>query len=197
MARVLVIYATQYGQAGKIAHVLGDTLREAGTATDVVEARDTGPSPDLYDGVLVVGSVHAGGYQRHLRQWVRTHAEALADTTSAFVSVCLGVLQHDAAVDQELASIRDQFERQTGWHPRIVKVVAGGLPYTRYNWLVRRMMRRIVAKAGGDTDTRRDYEYTDWEDVRAFARNFTALMTLRTVTSTPSGPGVPGDRSVA
>ncbi len=33
-------------------------------------------------------------------------------------------------------------------------------------------MKRIVAKAGGGTDTTRDYEYTDWDDVRVFAREF-------------------------
>jgi menaquinone-dependent protoporphyrinogen oxidase len=33
-------------------------------------------------------------------------------------------------------------------------------------------MKRIVAKAGGDTDTTRDYEYTDWEDLRRFAQDF-------------------------
>jgi menaquinone-dependent protoporphyrinogen oxidase len=172
MARILVIYATQYGQAGKIAQVFGDTLRQAGIDADVVEASDGAPGPELYDGVIVVGSVHAGGYQRPLRRWVRTHAETLVHKTAAFVSVCLGVLQHDPAVDRHLVSIREQFERQTGWHPGVAKVVAGSLPYTRYNWITRLMMRRIVAKAGGDTDTRRDYEYTDWEHVRSFARDF-------------------------
>ena len=33
-------------------------------------------------------------------------------------------------------------------------------------------MKRIVAKAGGGTDTTRDYEYTDWNDLRAFALEF-------------------------
>jgi len=33
-------------------------------------------------------------------------------------------------------------------------------------------MKRIVAKAGGDTDTSRDYMYTDWNDLRAFADDF-------------------------
>jgi menaquinone-dependent protoporphyrinogen oxidase len=31
-------------------------------------------------------------------------------------------------------------------------------------------MRRISAKEGGDTDTSRDYEYTDWAAVDRFAR---------------------------
>jgi menaquinone-dependent protoporphyrinogen oxidase len=33
-------------------------------------------------------------------------------------------------------------------------------------------MKRIVAKAGGNTDTSCDYEYTDWNDLRAFANEF-------------------------
>jgi menaquinone-dependent protoporphyrinogen oxidase len=33
-------------------------------------------------------------------------------------------------------------------------------------------MRRIAAKHHSDVDTSRDYEYTDWDDVKAFAREF-------------------------
>ena len=51
-------------------------------------------------------------------------------------------------------------------------MVAGALRYTHYNWLKRWMMKRIVTKAGGNTDTSRDYEYTDWAAVRAFADEF-------------------------
>jgi menaquinone-dependent protoporphyrinogen oxidase len=34
-----------------------------------------------------------------------------------------------------------------------------------------------VASAGGDTDTSRDYEYTDWKDLREFTARFAALVT--------------------
>ena len=34
------------------------------------------------------------------------------------------------------------------------------------------IMKHIVAKAGGNTDTCRDYEYTDWNDLRQFAADF-------------------------
>jgi menaquinone-dependent protoporphyrinogen oxidase len=33
-------------------------------------------------------------------------------------------------------------------------------------------MRRISRKEGGDTDTSRDYEYTDWAAVDRFAAEF-------------------------
>jgi menaquinone-dependent protoporphyrinogen oxidase len=34
------------------------------------------------------------------------------------------------------------------------------------------MMKRIAGKAGGGTDTSRDYEYPDCEDLRAFVEKF-------------------------
>jgi menaquinone-dependent protoporphyrinogen oxidase len=172
MARILVIYGSTEGQTAKIATALGRDLRAQGEEAFVIEACDGAPGPVGYDGVIVAASVHAGGYQRCVRRWARRHAGDLSHTPNAFVSVCLGVLQHDPAVDRQLAAIRERFVEETGWHPMTTKVVAGALPYTQYNWAKRLVLKRIVQKAGGDTDTSRDYEYTDWEDLRAFARAF-------------------------
>jgi len=37
-------------------------------------------------------------------------------------------------------------------------------------------MKRIAAKAGGDTDTSRDYEYTDWNALSRFTVQFVRLV---------------------
>lgn len=37
-------------------------------------------------------------------------------------------------------------------------------------------MKRIAAKAGGATDTSRDYEYTSWVELRAFAERFNRMV---------------------
>jgi menaquinone-dependent protoporphyrinogen oxidase len=37
-------------------------------------------------------------------------------------------------------------------------------------------MKRIASASGGDTDTSRDYEYTDWRDLGDFADRFAALV---------------------
>jgi menaquinone-dependent protoporphyrinogen oxidase len=172
MARILVLFGTTDGQTARIAGSLAEAIHDAGHTADLVDASHGGPAPDEYDGVIVAASVHAGGYQRPVERWLRAHAAALVAQRSAFVSVCLGVLQHDPKVDAELERIRRRFFDSTGWRPETVHVVAGALPYTKYNWLKRWMMRRIVAKAGGDTDVSRDYEYTDWDDVRRFGSAF-------------------------
>ncbi len=178
MKPILVLYATTDGHTSKIARAFGERLRSHGAQAEVVDAgRPSGiTSPADYAAVAVVASVHIGSYQRSVRTWVRAHANALGSMPTAFISSCLGILQDDPKVRQDLDAIKDRFLRDTGWQPTAVKIVAGAVLYTRYGWFKRLMMKRIVRKAGGDTDTSRDYEYTDWEDLRRFADEFLRLV---------------------
>ena len=176
MADFLVIYGTTDGQTAKIANALANNLRSLGATAEVANAASSPPSPARYRAVVVAASVHAGGYQSEVAQWLGQHLDYLSARPTVFVSVCLGVLQHDPAVDAELEAIMDRFFEKTGWTPTIRKIVAGALPYTRYNVFKRWMMRRIIRKAGGDTDITRDYEYTDWSDLSAFARTLMPLL---------------------
>ena len=53
-------------------------------------------------------------------------------------------------------------------HRQWVKPVAGALLYSKYNPLVRFVMKRIAKEAGAAHDTSRDYEYTDWVGLDRF-----------------------------
>lgn len=176
MPRILVLYGTTDGQTAKISRAVADVLSQQGAQVDVAEAGHATVRPQDYAGVIVAASVHAGGYQRAVRRWVRRHAEALRARPTAFVSVCLGVLQKDPGVQRELAAIVRRFLTATGWQPTMTETIPGALLYTRYNWIKRQIMKRIAAKAGGDTDTTRDYEYTNWSDVRSFADRFARVV---------------------
>lgn len=171
--RMLVLYGTTDGQTAKIADALSMTLRSMHVDVDVVNARERlDPAPEDYDAVVVAASVRGGKYQRPVRRWVKRHADSLAGRPAAFVSVCLSVLERSPKTDAALAGIVQAFAKETGWQPPVTKFVAGALLYTRYNFFIRWVMRRIVSRADGDTDTSRDYEYTDWNDPRTFAREF-------------------------
>ena len=179
MNRVLIVFGSTDGQTAKIANFLGRELREHNLVADVYDSALANPDPRDYCGVIVAASVHAGGYQRSVRRWVREHAPSLKGKVSAFVSVCLGVLQDDPMVQRDLARIQLGFFERTGWTPPWLKPVAGALLYTRYHLLKRMLMRSMARKAGGDTDITRDFEYTDWDDLRRYARAFAA--TCRTL----------------
>ena len=172
MTRVLVLYGTTDGHTRKVAQRLADTIRTYNIDVDVANADVDEVVPHGYAGVIVAASLHAGGYQPAVLRWTTRHADTLATKTTAFVTVCLGILQHEPAVQRELDRLRSAFLQTAGWQPTVTKNVAGALLYRNYNWLKRLAMVRIVRKAGGDTDTSRNYEYTDWKDVEAFAAEF-------------------------
>lgn len=176
MSRILVLYGTSEGQTAKIANAIADRLRSSELDVDVIRAGTADPVPPDYDGIIVAGSIHVGGYHKPIAQWLRAHVTELADKPTAFVSVCLAIASKREKDRDEARAIPARFADGLHWHPAVIKVVAGALPYTKYNIFVRWIMKRIAAASGGDTDTSRDYEYTDWADVRAFADRFVLLM---------------------
>ena len=68
----------------------------------------------------------------------------------------------------------DDFRAETGWRPKSTKAVAGALLYSKYNFLLRWIMKRISRQAGGTTDTSKDHEYTDWAALDRFVEEFVA-----------------------
>ena len=181
MTHILIVYGTTDGHTRKIAQVVAENLRARRCCVDVVDAAGSlwRRSPEGYDGVIVAASVHIGDYQRAVARWVRSYASMLNGLPTAFLSVCLAVVEKDPEASREVTRIMDRFLARCGWQPMITKLVAGALLYTRYGWLKRRMMKRIVEKAGGDTDTTRDFEYTDWNDLRQFTTEFAELATVQ------------------
>ncbi|HWI19429.1 MAG TPA: flavodoxin domain-containing protein, partial [Vicinamibacterales bacterium] len=145
MARILVLYGTTHGHSEMIATAIGNALIARGCDADTIQAGTIDPRPEDYDGIIVAASVHAGRYQQTVGQWLRSHIEALRSKPTAFLSVCLGVLQNDPKVRADLDAIVRAFLDPLGWQPTIVKPVAGALLYTKYNFLVRWMMKRIAA----------------------------------------------------
>lgn len=172
MTRILVLYGTTEGHTEMIATMIGNTLTAQGCDVNIIQAGTIDPRPVNYDGIIVAASVHRGQYQEEVARWIRAHAVDLRSKPTAFVSACLGVVQHDPKVSAELDAVVHRFIDPLHWQPTVIKLVAGALPYSKYNLLKRWLIKRIAAKAGGDTDTSRDYDYTDWKDLRGFAEDF-------------------------
>ncbi|MCM2282843.1 MAG: menaquinone-dependent protoporphyrinogen IX dehydrogenase [Bdellovibrionaceae bacterium] len=197
MKNALIVYATTEGQTKKIAEFLAKELTLFGVSTQVLSAEAAPPklSPNAVDAVIVGASVHAGSFQVPLREWVKANSEVLSRLPSAFFSVCLGILEKENAKTQEdERRIVSTFLAWSRWQPKLTAIFAGALMYSRYGWLKRILMKRIAAKAGGDTDAHRDYEYTDWNEVRAFATNFLARLSRPEPEPAPGReePSLPG-----
>jgi len=173
MARVLVVFGTTDGHTARIARHVANELRGLGHMVGVIDLRvDPLASLTGIDAVIVAGSVRMGRFQRKLVHFVRDHADALERVPNAFLAVSLSAAQSSEAARHEVAKTLARFTAKTHWTPDYAIPVAGALLYKQYGFLTRLVMRRISRMSGGDTDTSRDYEYTDWNALSDFAARF-------------------------
>jgi menaquinone-dependent protoporphyrinogen oxidase len=177
MARILIAFASYHGQTARIAERIATTLSKGGHAVDLLAADAPGIAHEIgaHDAVMVGAAVHMGRYRRALERFARENAAALDARPNAFFSVCLGVRDR-ARGGKEAQGCIDGLVKRTGWHPHATASIAGALAYSKYNPFLRQLMRLISRMAGGETDTSRDYEYTDWDEVEAFALAFAARL---------------------
>ncbi|WP_312910670.1 flavodoxin domain-containing protein [Natronosalvus caseinilyticus] len=178
MGRILVAYGSSEGQTAAIADRIGDVLADAGHDPLVISTKHPPPEIDIgrYDGVVVAASVHMGDHQPDAVSFVRENLDALERVPSAFVSVSLTAATGDTDADRTTEAYVEGFLEETGWSPTRTHVVAGALKYRDYGLLTRFIVRRIAGKEGLATDTSRDHEYTDWDDLEAFVREFATVV---------------------
>jgi len=179
MKPIAILYATREGQTRRIAEHVAATLRARNITACVAEVRSLAPTFALgdYAGLILAASIHAGRHEREMVAFVKQHRAELEGTNAAFLSVSLSEAGAERASSppeiraqsaKETREAIEAFFTETGWHPAQVKPIAGALLYREYGLLKRVLMRMIVKKKGGDIDTSRDYEYTDWDALDRF-----------------------------
>jgi menaquinone-dependent protoporphyrinogen oxidase len=177
----VVFYATREGQTKKIAERIAADLRTRGALVDVFDVRECGdPDWSRYSAACLAASVHIGHHEKEMVAFATKYRAVLSKLDAAFVSVTLS----EAGAEDPRRSEKDRrqgaedaqrmidvFVRETGWQPEHALSVAGALAYSKYNFLVRFLIKRIARKAGAPTDTSRDYEFTDWAALDRFVED--------------------------
>jgi menaquinone-dependent protoporphyrinogen oxidase len=188
MSSVLVVYGTGEGQTAKIADRISAVLAARGHETTTRDASEIPSvfSLDGFDAVLVGASIHAGKQQPAVRAFVTENRNELDTKPTAFFQVSMSsAVEDDEEGQSRAAGYVDEFLEATSWHPDRIGLFGGALRYSKYGFLKRLMMKQIAKRATGDTDTSRDYDYTDWHEVDAFAADFAAFVEGRLGATAP------------
>ncbi|MFV0449869.1 MAG: menaquinone-dependent protoporphyrinogen IX dehydrogenase [Vibrio sp.] len=173
--KALLLYSTREGQTKKIMHNIAQQLE--GYQCEFVDLHECEPM-DLtqYDKVLIGASIRYGKLNTKLYQFIDTHQQQLKNTKAAFYCVNLTARKADQGKDTPEGSVYIKtFLKKSSWQPSLIGVFAGALYYPRYRPIDRMMIRFIMKLTGGETDTSKEIEYTDWEKVSLFAKKFEQL----------------------
>ncbi|MGI9205720.1 MAG: flavodoxin domain-containing protein [Woeseiaceae bacterium] len=173
--RTLVLFATREGQTQKVATRIADHLAEGGANVNVVNAADLGKTGEIdldqYDLLIFGASMHAGGIEKELVDFISQNQAQIETKTRSFFLVLLSAATVDPDLRRNwLADALEKVTRQLNVSFDKVEMIAGALMYSKYSLPMKWLMKSIAGKVGEDTDTSEDYEYTDWEQVRRYAQ---------------------------
>jgi menaquinone-dependent protoporphyrinogen oxidase len=177
MSRILVAYASHFGQTQKIARRIADHLHARGHHVELADAlAGSGrmPPPEDYDAVVIGSRIETGRHAPQIRSYLRAHRETLRELPTGFFSVSMAASSPGAGADPE--GYLGKLFAEVGWTPSRAVAFGGGLPYRSYGWFLRFVMKQISRHAGHPTDTSRDHELTDWNAVGQFADDIADLV---------------------
>ena len=165
---IQILYSSAEGQARRIAERIDAELRDQGYTT---QCEDVGKAVmrTKPHAVMLVASIHVGKHTNIARSFIRANLPLFNEIPSAFMSVSMSAQEADRKRAQSYVT---DFVADTGWHPETTATVAGALRYTNYNFVKRLIMKRAATESGLPTDTSRDYEFTDWDEVASFVTAF-------------------------
>lgn len=160
---ILIAYATTDGQTRKVARFAADRLVSTGHSVELLNCEDA-EDLDLsrFDGAILAGSLHAGGYQKALVRFASDKRTALATIPTLFLAVSLSAAGNDPEDWAGLRRCLAEFETETGWTPGRVEHVAGAFKFSEYDFFRAWAMRRIADQKGETVAAGTDKEYTDW-----------------------------------
>ncbi len=178
MAKLAILYGSLHGQTRKIASRIADRLRAAGHAVDLCDVAQPPPKEEraTWDGIVIGSWVRGGRYMKPTRRFVADNLGLLARLPSAFFSVSLLQLSPKEESKRHAAGYMARFLQESAWRPSLTATFAGALPFIRYGWFGKRIMKAIWRREGFNVEITRDYEYTRWEDVERFSDAYAALL---------------------
>lgn len=174
MKNILIIYGTREGQTEKIATQISAHLQTAGENVQLVNAKDKSATKNLdlaaFDVFVFGASMHAGGLEHELVNFINSHKEQIEVKARLFFLVLLSAATKDQKRRADsLKEAQKKLDQQLLVQFPDTEMIAGALMYSKYVLPIKWIMKIIAKKNGEGTDTSRDYEYTDWKQVERFS----------------------------
>jgi len=172
MADILIIYSTTDGHTLKICERLKRVIEQQGQRVELASI-DEANELDLEkaEKLIVGASIRYGKHNPKVYRFVESRRETLESKPNAFFSVNV-VARKPEKRGPDTNPYLKKFLKQITWKPKKLAVFAGKIDYPRYSFMDRTIIRFIMWMTKGPTDPNTVIEFTDWEQVDAFAKEF-------------------------
>ncbi|MFQ6372550.1 menaquinone-dependent protoporphyrinogen IX dehydrogenase [Shewanella sp. YIC-542] len=178
MTSVLVLYYSRGGHTARISRCIVRRIQQQGLKCemmDLLEAEKEGINWQEWDAVVLGACVLYGTYDKSVFEFCRKYQSQMDANAISFFSVNVVARKPEKRVPENNRYLQ-KFIELSAWKPKDVKIIAGKVDYPSWGWLDKQMIRLIMKITHGPTNTDAVIDYTDYQDVDAYADHLVRLV---------------------
>lgn len=178
MTRVLIPYYSRGGHTAKIARAIAAQLEVQGAEVKVVDINSPAAANihwGDYQLVALGACVLYGSYHKSVFKFVTRHSKALSALPNSFFCINVVARNPEKRIPDNNKYLQ-KFIALSPWTPADLKIIAGKVDYPAWPWYDRWMIQLIMKMTKGPTDPKSVIDYTDWDDVKAYADHLLTLV---------------------
>ena len=166
--KTAIIYSSVDGQTRRICEKIQEVFLKNNQTTELFSIDDFKDEVGDYDRLIIGSSIRYGVHNERIIDFIEKNKSKLDAIRTAFFSVNL-VARKPEKNSPETNPYMLKYLKTTNWRPNKLEVFAGKLDYKKYKLFDRIMIQFIMWMTKGPTDPNVEIEYTDWDQVKAFA----------------------------
>ena len=170
----LIIYSSTDGHTKKICETIKENL-PSGNKFKLISLDEA-----LYfnlencEKIIIGASIRYGRHNKKVLDFIIKNKNILDLKKTAFFSVNVVARKEEKSTPETNPYVLN-FLKETNWKPNKLSVFAGKVDYPNYNFINKIVIRFIMMITKGPTDINNSYEFTNWENVRKFAKELEKL----------------------
>ena len=170
----LIIYSSTDGQTKKICETIKENL-PSGNKFKLISLDEA-----LYfnlekcEKIIIGASIRYGRHNKKVLDFIIKNKNILDLKKTAFFSVNVVARKEEKSTPETNPYVLS-FLKKTNWKPNKLSVFAGKVDYPNYSFINKIVIRFIMMITKGPTDINNSYEFTNWENVRKFAKEVEKL----------------------
>ena len=167
----LIIYSTTDGQTKKICETLKNNSLNKNSYEIISLNEAFYKEIEKYEKIIIGASIRYGRHNPKVYEFIQNNKHILDRKKSAFFSVNVVARKSEKNTPDTNPYIR-KFLKKSNWHPKKLGVFAGKIEYPKLGFINKNVIRFIMFITSGPTNINNTYEFTDWQRVKKFIREF-------------------------
>ena len=179
MKNILIVYYSSHGAIPPAwVRTIADELEALGNTVTVMPVSRR-PFAKAWTGASMISCSAAsllfyGTYHPNVYEFVRNNCTELDRKPNAMFNVTV-VARTPFKATVEGNRYMQKFLERSPWRPRDLKCFAGKIDYPHLNLFDKKCIQLIMKITNGPTDPSMCIDFTDWEDVKQYAKHISEL----------------------